>query len=151
MLYVCTVFLLVYRWRGRVKCAHVHVEVYVHLQYMYMTFITDGHIQCRHSVHVQLTGTVDLWDYLPRRMEGKCLEECRGCRVGEGGLGAHVLWSLGMTTWRNQMTSTRCSDPPCMYMYIHAHDRRPRDTTMSMQQEDNTAARTLGGMHMAKS
>ena len=64
----------------------------------------------------------------------------RGCRVGEGGLGAHVVWYLGMTTWRNKMTSVRCRDSTCMYMhmYIHAHGRRPRDTTMSMQQEDNT-------------
>ena len=59
-------------------------------------------------------------------------------RVGEGGLGAPVVWSFGMTTWRNKMTSTRCSDPTSMYMYIHAYGRRPRDTTMSMQQQDDT-------------
>ena len=28
--------------------------------------------------------------------KGKCLERCRGCRVGVGGLGAYVVWSVGM-------------------------------------------------------
>ena len=33
------------------------------------------------------------------------------------------------------MTSTRCSDPTCMcvYIHVHAHGRRPQDTTISMQ------------------
>ena len=59
--------------------------------------------------------------------------------------------SCGVVSWHdNMMTSARCSDPTCMYMYIHAHGRRPWDTTMSMQREDNTAVRkwaALGGMH----
>ena len=68
------------------------------------------------------------------------MEGCRGCRVRESGLEALVVWSLGMTTWRNKMTLARCSDPTFMYMdmYIRTHGRRPRDTTMSMQQQDDT-------------
>ena len=67
-------------------------------------------------------------------------------RVGEGGVqGAHVVWSLGMMTWRNKMTSTRCSDPTYMYMYIHAHGRRLQDTIMSMQQQySSNKMRCLG-------
>ena len=39
---------------------------------------------------------VDLWDYLLLRMEGEVLGGMGGCRVGVGGLGAYVVWSLGM-------------------------------------------------------
>ena len=67
---------------------------------------------------------VDLWDYL-LRMEGEVLGGMQGCRVGEGGLEVHVLWSLGMMIWRNQMNSMRCSDPTRMYKYIYAHGGRP--------------------------
>ena len=58
--------------------------------------------------------------------------------------GSCVLWPLGMRTWRNQMNSTRCSDPTCMYMYIHAHGRRPCHTTLSMQQRENTDLKAVG-------
>ena len=70
-------------------------------------------------VHVQLMKTVDLWDYL---LQGKCLEGCRGCRVGEGGLGAHVVWSLGMTTWRNkrlQQGAVTLHVCTCTCTYMH--------------------------------
>ena len=69
---------------------------------MYMTFITDGHIQCCHSVtitctcvHVQLTGTADLWDYLLLRVEGEVLGGMQGLQ-GMGG-GSFVSWRHGGT------------------------------------------------------
>ena len=53
------------------------------------------------------------------------LEGCRGCRVAKGGQRAHVVWSRGMTTGRNKMTSTRvvgfdnCVDSPqCSYLLL---------------------------------
>ena len=58
---------------------------------MYITFVTCGPIQCSTlrqlhvHVHVQLTGTVDLWDYLPL---GKVLGGMQGLQ-GRGG------WSGG--------------------------------------------------------
>ena len=50
---------------------------------------------------------MDLWDYLLLSVEGEVLGGMKGCRVGEGGLGAHVLWSLGTTTWRNHRGDPR--------------------------------------------
>ena len=40
---------------------------------------------------MQLMGTVGLWDYLLLRMEGEVFGGMQ-----EGGLGAHVVWSLDM-------------------------------------------------------
>ena len=61
----------------------------------------------RDTQSVVTLNAVDLWDYLLCMMEGEVL----GCRVVEGGLGAHVVWSLGMTLSGNLLTPTRCSDP----------------------------------------
>ena len=75
-------------------------------------------------LHVQVMRTVDLWDYLLLRIEGEVLGglQCRG--AWSGGSCGVVSWHDDM---RNKMTSTKCSYPSCMYMYIciymyiHAH------------------------------
>ena len=77
---------------------------------------------------------MDLWDYQDRRGS-----VWRDARVAGYERVVLELWSLGMTTWRNQMTSTRCNYPTCMYMHM-VEDHETHDT-MSMQQEDNTAVR----------
>ena len=80
---------------------NVYIYIYVHM-YMYI---------CS-SQEQRTCGTTYCSGW-----KGKC---CGGCKVGKCGLGPHVVQSLGMSTWRNKMTSTRWSDPTCMYMNIHA-------------------------------
>ena len=70
---------------------------------MYVTFITDGvatvrqHCMC--PSHVQLTGTVDLWDYLLLRMEGELL---RGMQRLQG-RGEWSGGSCGVVSWHDNM------------------------------------------------
>ena len=70
--------------------------------YMYIVmYMTDGHIQCCHSVTITCTCAAhrNLWDYLLLRMEGEVLGGMQGLQ-GTGG------WSGGssaVVSWHDDM------------------------------------------------
>ena len=102
----------------------VHVQVPI--------LITDGHTQCDNSMylHVQFMGKVD---YLLLRMEKELLQGLEGRGGWSGGL-------CGVVSWHDDMEEQDdFSKVQLPYIHVHVHGRRPRDTTMSMQQEDSTA------------
>ena len=77
-------------------------------------------------------------------MEGEVVGRMQGLQ-GRGGWSGG---SSGVVSWhddrRNKMTSTRCSDPTRMYMFMHAQGSRPQDTTMRLQQQEYQGSKEMG-------
>ena len=66
--------------------------------------------------------------------KGKCLKGCRGCRVGEGGLGAYVVWSRH-DDMEEPDDFTKVQWP---YMYVYTYRHMVKTTRHHMYNEHAT-------------